>query len=79
MEKILTQYVIGNILQNSVLHTQKDFVKFAQHVSFKKVNEDAAEEMLQSHSEPLSNEDLMAHSIRNSSRRRILRNFTALT
>jgi hypothetical protein len=58
--KILPQCVIGDDLQNSVLQIQKGIVKLAQDVGFKEVYEDDVEELLQSHSEPLSNEDLMS-------------------
>jgi hypothetical protein len=39
-EKILSQCVIGDDLQNSVLQIQKDIVKLAQDVGFKEVDED---------------------------------------
>jgi hypothetical protein len=38
----------------------KKTVKLAQDVGFKEIDDDDVDELLQSHSEPLSNEDLMA-------------------
>jgi hypothetical protein len=53
-KNILPQCAISDDLQNSVLQIQKDIVKLAQNVDFKDVDEDNVE-LLQSHSEKLSN------------------------